>query len=165
MDLSMRVAGASDTSAVRATFIIEDMGVPRAMACCPMSNGRSMVEFPRLAAALQVSGKHGAATPAGWQPGDRAIAPPPQTTAATGQRIRKGHEGAGWFPAPGHSDPGCGRDRDSGCGFRSRDRATGRPLPARVGEGRGLADYGRPGCCQVAGAASTTVLRPRALAA
>jgi alkyl hydroperoxide reductase subunit AhpC len=49
-DLSMQVAraygmiqpGASDTSAVRATFIIDPEGVLRAMVYYPMSNGRSI---------------------------------------------------------------------------------------------------------------------------
>ena len=52
-DLSMSVArsygmihpGAGDTSAVRATFIIDPKGVLRAMVYYPMSNGRSILEF------------------------------------------------------------------------------------------------------------------------
>lgn len=51
-DLSMQVAksygmiqpGASDTSAVRATFIIDPEGMLRAMVYYPMSNGRSVDE-------------------------------------------------------------------------------------------------------------------------
>ena len=62
-DLSMKVAnaygmimpGADDTSAVRATFIIDPEGVLRAMVYYPMSNGRSIDEFLRLVAALQTS--------------------------------------------------------------------------------------------------------------
>lgn len=104
-DLSMRVAhaygmiqpGASDTAAVRATFIIDDKGVLRAMVYYPMSNGRSIPEFLRLVAALQTSDKHGVATPEGWQPGDRVIVPPPQTTAAAEQRMHEGYECADWF--------------------------------------------------------------------
>ncbi len=60
-DLSMEVAhaygmiqpGASDTSAVRATFIIDPEGVLRAMVYYPMTNGRSVAEFLRLVEALQ----------------------------------------------------------------------------------------------------------------
>ena len=52
-DLSMEVAkaygmiqpGASDTAAVRATFIIDPEGILRAMVYYPMSNGRSIDEF------------------------------------------------------------------------------------------------------------------------
>lgn len=62
-DLSMNVArafgmihpGASDTSAVRATFLIDPEGVIRAMVYYPMSNGRSVDEFVRLLTALQTS--------------------------------------------------------------------------------------------------------------
>ena len=55
-DLKMDVAraygmihpGAADTSAVRATFIIEPLGIMRAMVYYPMSNGRSIDEIFRL---------------------------------------------------------------------------------------------------------------------
>jgi len=85
-DLSMRVAnaygmiqpGASDTSAVRATFIIDPNGVLRAMVYYPMSNGSSIPEFLRLVAAMQTSDEHKAATPEGWKPGDKVIVPPPR---------------------------------------------------------------------------------------
>lgn len=40
--------GASDTSAVRATFLIDPQGILRAMVYYPMSNGRSVDEFVRL---------------------------------------------------------------------------------------------------------------------
>jgi len=62
-DLSMQVAhaygmiqpGASDTSTVRATFIIDDKGILRAMVYYPMSKGRSIPEFLRLVKALQTT--------------------------------------------------------------------------------------------------------------
>jgi len=83
-DLSMGVAhaygmiqsGASDTSAVRATFFIDSESKLRAMVYYPMSNGRSIAEFLRLLEALQASDKHGIATPEAWQPGDKVIVPP-----------------------------------------------------------------------------------------
>ncbi|WP_350582930.1 redoxin domain-containing protein, partial [Pseudomonas sp. HY2-MNA-CIBAN-0224] len=66
-DLSMEVAkaygmiqpGASDTAAVRATFIIDPEGILRAMVYYPMSNGRSIDEFVRLVKALQTSDANG----------------------------------------------------------------------------------------------------------
>ena len=72
-DLKMNVAnaygmihpGAADTSAVRATFIIDPNGVLRAMVYYPMSNGRSIPEFLRLLEALQTSDENGVATPEG----------------------------------------------------------------------------------------------------
>ena len=77
-DLDMKVAktygmvhpGAADTSAVRATFMIDPEGKLRAMMYYPMSNGRCMDEFVRVIKAMQTSDKHACATPAGWQPGD-----------------------------------------------------------------------------------------------
>lgn len=104
-DLSMRVAhaygmiqpGASDTSAVRSTFVIDDKGTLRAMIYYPMSNGRSIPEFVRLVTAMQTSDKNGVATPEGWQPGDKVIVPPPQTAQDAQTRMGDGHECVDWY--------------------------------------------------------------------
>ena len=104
-DLNMKVAnaygmiqpGASDTSAVRATFIIDDKGVLRAMVYYPMSNGRSIDEILRLVTALQTSDANGIATPEGWQPGDKVIVPPPATAEAAEARINEGYECTDWY--------------------------------------------------------------------
>jgi peroxiredoxin (alkyl hydroperoxide reductase subunit C) len=104
-DLSMEVAqtygmiqpGASDTSAVRATFVIDDKGVLRAMLYYPMSNGRSIDEILRMVTALQTSDKHSVATPEGWKPGDRVIVPPPKTAADAEVRMREGYECVDWY--------------------------------------------------------------------
>lgn len=104
-DLSMKVAkdygmiqpGASDTSAVRATFIIDPNGVLRAMVYYPMTNGRSIPEFVRLVAALQTSDANKVATPEGWQPGDKVIVPPPQDVNAAEKRMSEGHECTDWY--------------------------------------------------------------------
>jgi len=104
-DLSMSVAhkygmiqpGASDTSAVRATFFIDPKGILRAMVYYPMSNGRSIAEFLRLLTALQTSDRHGVATPEGWQPGEKVIVPPPKTVAEAEKRIQEGYEFTDWF--------------------------------------------------------------------
>lgn len=104
-DLSMKVAkdygmimpGASDTSAVRATFIIDPNGVLRAMVYYPMSNGRSIAEFVRLVAAMQTSDANKVATPEGWQPGDKVIVPPPQDVDAAEARMGEGHECVDWY--------------------------------------------------------------------
>lgn len=94
-DLSMEVAkaygmihpGAADTSAVRATFIIDPEGTLRAMVYYPMSNGRSIDEFLRLVKALQTSDANKVATPEAWQPGDKVIVPPPATAEEAQARI------------------------------------------------------------------------------
>jgi peroxiredoxin (alkyl hydroperoxide reductase subunit C) len=104
-DLSMKVAhaygmiqpGASDTSAVRATFIIDDKGILRAMVYYPMTNGRSIPEFVRLVSALQTSDVNKVATPEGWQPGDNVIVPPPTTTQEAEQRASEGFEYTDWY--------------------------------------------------------------------
>ncbi len=104
-DLDMKVAkdygmihpGASDTSAVRATFIIDDKGVLRAMVYYPMTNGRSIDEILRLVTALQTSDNNGIATPEGWQPGDKVIVPPPATAEAAEARMNEGYECTDWY--------------------------------------------------------------------
>lgn len=104
-DLSMAVAhaygmiqpGASDTAAVRATFIIDPEGIMRAMVYYPMSNGRSIDEFVRPVQALQTSDAHKVATPEGWTPGDKVIVPPPATAAAADARGGEGYETIDWY--------------------------------------------------------------------
>jgi len=104
-DLSMNVAhaygmvqpGASDTAAVRATFLIDPEGILRAMVYYPMSNGRSIEEFVRLVQALQTSDREKVATPEGWQPGDRVIVPPPATSAAADARASEGYDTTDWY--------------------------------------------------------------------
>lgn len=104
-DLSMTVAkaygmihpGASDTSAVRATFIIDAEGILRAMVYYPMTNGRSVPEVLRLVRGLQTSLSNGVATPEGWQPGDKVIVGPPTTVAGVAARLAEGLETTDWY--------------------------------------------------------------------
>jgi len=104
-DLKMEVAnaygmihpGAADTSAVRATFIIDPDGVLRAMVYYPMSNGRSINEFVRLVKAMQTSDENGVATPENWQPGDKVIVPPPGSTEEAQKRVEAGYECSDWY--------------------------------------------------------------------
>lgn len=104
-DLSMEVAkaygmiqpGASDTAAVRATFIIDPNGILRAMVYYPMSNGRSIDEFVRVLKALQTSDEHKVATPENWQPGEDVIVPPPATMADAEARKDQGYQYTDWY--------------------------------------------------------------------
>jgi peroxiredoxin (alkyl hydroperoxide reductase subunit C) len=80
--------GASDTSAVRTTFIIDPEGILRAMVYYPMSNGKSIDEFLRLLEAMQTSDQHKVATPEGWTLGQQVIVPPPATAEAVAQRMQ-----------------------------------------------------------------------------
>jgi peroxiredoxin (alkyl hydroperoxide reductase subunit C) len=104
-DLDMKVAqdygmiqpGASDTQAVRATFIIDPDGILRAMVYYPMTNGRSIDEFYRLIQALQTADTHKVATPENWTPGQDVIVPTPQTTDAAEARLSEGYETTDWY--------------------------------------------------------------------
>ncbi|MEN8815222.1 MAG: peroxiredoxin [Glaciecola sp.] len=104
-DLSMEVAhsygmvqpGASDTSAVRATFIIDPEGVLRAMVYYPMSNGRSVDEFVRLVKALQTSDANSVATPENWKEGEEVIIPPPHTVEDAASREGMGYNYVDWY--------------------------------------------------------------------
>jgi peroxiredoxin 2/4 len=104
-DLSMEVAhaygmvqpGASDTSAVRATFLIDPAGVLRAMVYYPMSNGRSIDEFVRLLDALQTSDANKVATPENWHKGEPVIVPPPATVAEAEARKDQGYDYTDWY--------------------------------------------------------------------
>ncbi len=104
-DLSMSVAksygmihpGAADTSAVRATFIIDPKGILRAMVYYPMTNGRSIPEFLRIIKALKTSDEHQVATPEGWQVGDKVIVPPPQDAKTAQSRMDEGYECIDWY--------------------------------------------------------------------
>ena len=105
-DLSMTVAkaygmvhpGASDTSAVRATFIIDPQSMLRAMLYYPMTNGRSVDEILRLVKALQISTEHDVATPENWQPGDKVIVPPPVSTEEAQARLNNSeYECTDWY--------------------------------------------------------------------
>ena len=97
-DLSMRVAiaygmvqpRASDTSAIRAVFVIDPESKLRAMLYYPMSNGRSVEEILRLVQALQMSDQQNVATPEGWKPGAKVIVPPPKTSAEADRRAKNG---------------------------------------------------------------------------
>jgi len=104
-DLSMKVAnaygmiqpGASNTSAVRATFFIDGKSILRAMVYYPMSNGRSIAEFVRLVTAMQLSDANGIATPQAWQPGEKVIVPAPLTAQAAEARAGEGYEYSDWY--------------------------------------------------------------------
>ena len=104
-DLSMTVAGAygmihpgaSDTSAVRATFVIDPEGVLRAMVYYPMTNGRSVPEILRLVRALSTSAREGVATPESWTPSDKVIVAAPNTVEGVAHRLAEGLETTDWY--------------------------------------------------------------------
>ncbi len=104
-DLNMKVAhaygmiqpGASDTSAVRTTFIIDPEGVLRAMIYYPIVAGRSIDEIFRLLVALQTADENKCAMPENWQPGKDVIVPTPPTAAAAEARSGEGYNTVDWY--------------------------------------------------------------------
>ncbi len=104
-DLNMAVAqaygmiqpGASDTAAVRATFIIDPEGVLRAMVYYPMNAGRSVDEIHRLLVALQTADENACAMPENWKPGDEVIVPTPATPEAALARASEGYNTVDWY--------------------------------------------------------------------
>ncbi|MEZ5714062.1 MAG: peroxiredoxin [Paracoccaceae bacterium] len=104
-DLNMAVAqaygmiqpGASDTAAVRATFIIDPEGVLRAMVYYPMNAGRSVDEIHRLLVALQTADENKCAMPENWKPGAPVIVPPPATAEAAQARAGEGYDTVDWY--------------------------------------------------------------------
>lgn len=104
-DLDMSVAkqygmvhpGASDSSAVRAVFVIDPRQNLRAMIYYPLTNGRNIDEILRLVEALQATDKHSVATPENWHPGEQVIVPPPQTQAEAEKRVREPYEVTDWY--------------------------------------------------------------------
>ena len=104
-DLDMKVAqsygmiqpGASDTAAVRATFLIDPNGVLRAMVYYPMNAGRSVAEIYRLLVAMQTADENSCAMPENWVPGDAVIVPTPATPEAAMARAGEGYKTVDWY--------------------------------------------------------------------
>jgi alkyl hydroperoxide reductase subunit AhpC len=82
---------AADNATVRSVFFIGPDKKVKAMLVYPMSNGRDFTEVLRLLDALQLTAKHGVATPANWHPGDDVVIP----TSITDEAAKKKFPG-GW---------------------------------------------------------------------
>lgn len=70
----------SDTHAVRAVFIIDPMGIIRAILYYPAVLGRNFTEIMRIVVALQTADAFRIAIPADWVPGEHVLVPAPQNT-------------------------------------------------------------------------------------
>jgi peroxiredoxin (alkyl hydroperoxide reductase subunit C) len=82
--------GESDTSAVRAVFIIDPNKRIRLTMTYPMSVGRNFDEILRVIDALQTVDRMQVATPADWTVGKSAIIPPSVTDAEAAKRFPQG---------------------------------------------------------------------------
>ncbi len=104
-DLDTRVAqkyglihpAASETSTVRAVFVIDDKSVIRALIYYPMTLGRNIDEIIRVIEALQTADGNTCSTPANWQPGDKVIVPSPQTMADAETRLKSDYDVTDWY--------------------------------------------------------------------
>jgi peroxiredoxin 2/4 len=89
--------GASDTAAVRATFVIDNQGFLGAMVYHPMTYGCSVAEILRLLRGLQRCFAHGGATPEGWEPVGKCLVGAPKAVAELEARMQAGLETADWY--------------------------------------------------------------------
>jgi len=94
-DLDMKVAklygmlqpNESETATVRAVFFIDPEKKIRLIMYYPLNIGRNMDEILRALKALQFADKHKVSLPLNWQPGDKAIVPPPKTLDEMNERL------------------------------------------------------------------------------
>ncbi|VFR36325.1 Alkyl hydroperoxide reductase subunit C-like protein [plant metagenome] len=95
---------ASSSGTVRGTFLIDPEGIIRAINWYPISTGRSISEELRLLQAVKLSYERPLYTPAGWQPGDDAIVPPPRTFEDAQTRLPDTHA-VDWYYRTRPVDP------------------------------------------------------------
>ena len=87
---------ATSSATVRATYVIDPLGVIRAITWYPMTAGRNVGELLRLVLALQASDTHEALTPENWQPGEPLLEGVASTYAEAANTA--GEEGAtDWY--------------------------------------------------------------------
>jgi peroxiredoxin (alkyl hydroperoxide reductase subunit C) len=87
----------SGTETSRCVFVIDPVGVVRAMIYYPLTTGRNIDEILRLIDALQTTDKHKVATPADWRPGDKVIVPAPRNVEDAAARAKGGYEYTDWW--------------------------------------------------------------------
>lgn len=98
MKYGMIMPEESTTETCRAVFIIDDKGKIRSIIYYPLTTGRNMEEIVRTVHALQTTDKHGVATPANWQEGDKVIVPPSTTMKDVKARDKEeGVECVDWY--------------------------------------------------------------------
>ncbi len=83
----------SDTSTVRAVFLIDPKMKIRAILYYPMQLGRNVDELLRMFDGLQIADLSNVSTPADWKPGDPVIVPAPATLDAARKRANGEDQG------------------------------------------------------------------------
>lgn len=89
----------SETSAVRAVFIIDPIGKVRLIMYYPLNIGRNMEEIKRTLIALQTSDEHKCAMPINWKEGEKVIVPAPKTIQGLSERKSSNLEMVDWYLA------------------------------------------------------------------
>lgn len=82
----------SSNAAIRSVFIIDPEHKIRLTMTYPMSVGRNFDEIIRVIDSLQTGDKHGIATPADWQAGEKVIIPPTVTNEEAEQKFPQGFD-------------------------------------------------------------------------
>jgi alkyl hydroperoxide reductase subunit AhpC len=75
---------------VRSVFVIDPKKRIRLTTAYPITTGRNFVEILRVIDALQLTDRHGVATPANWQPGEDVIILPSMSDEEARQRFPGG---------------------------------------------------------------------------
>ena len=78
----------SNTSTIRAVFIIDDKQILRTILYYPLTTGRNIPEILRIIEALQTSDKNNVVTPANWFPGMPVILPYPKNYKELKEKIK-----------------------------------------------------------------------------
>ncbi|MFP5329597.1 MAG: peroxiredoxin [Alphaproteobacteria bacterium] len=81
---------AASNATVRTVFIIGPDKKIRAMFSYPMSSGRNFDEILRLLDSVQLTERHGVATPVNWRPGEECIIPPSVSDEAAREKFPGG---------------------------------------------------------------------------
>lgn len=90
----------STTETNRAVFIIDDQQTIRAIIYYPLNIGRNMDEIIRVVKAFQTATENQVATPAGWEPGEKVVVPPPASQKLAEERANDSElEVTDWYLA------------------------------------------------------------------
>jgi thioredoxin-dependent peroxiredoxin len=81
---------AADNATVRSVFVIGPDKKIKATLTYPMSTGRNFDEVLRLLDSIQLTTKHGVATPVNWRPGEDVIIPTSVSEDAAKQKFPNG---------------------------------------------------------------------------
>ena len=90
---------AGSSASVRATVLVDPHGVVRLMTHYPLTLGRDFNELLRCLVGLQESDRLGCVLPAGWRPGDPALAPAPEIHCSTDHAPAAGNDVL-WYYRP-----------------------------------------------------------------